>query len=109
MKNVGDTVALTPPGLVDACDGFGPRRWLGGISREEIGDILIRKRVVGGEASNPGESADVDRDSGGRGRQAGMREHRTLLSQSVARSVKLWTSHAVGAPQYRRNTLEVQA
>ena len=82
LDDSGNVCVIARLGL-RARDGLRPRVSIGGVAGKKWGDRIEAIRVVGGEFSDPGESADVDWDP--RRRIAGVTRiqllggHETLL------------------------------
>src|SRR5215510_12542910 len=63
VQQVDDLRARTRVVLC-ARDRIVPRRGIGWIAGEEVGDARVIEHVVGGQPANPGESTDVNRKPG---------------------------------------------
>ena len=82
----GQCLRLATRGLRSA-NRVGPCRGVGGVAGEEGRDLLVRERVVGRQAPDPRELADVDGERAGGGRCGQVGRHRRVLSQSAAERV----------------------
>ena len=74
--------------LLGPMHGIAPRGGMSRVACKEIRDTLVLERIVSGEAFDPREATNLDGETAHCAREPCLREHRTLLSQSVARSVK---------------------
>ena len=74
--------------LMGPMHGIVPGGGMCRVAGKEIRDTLVLERVIGGQAFDPREATNLDGETAHCAREPCLREHRTLLSQSVARSVK---------------------